>query len=180
VLPFLCNPRRRLRDPAQVSDDCTCVIWDVSNGCKRYTQESVIETGHSRNIFGVAFLPGCNDRWLVTGAMDCQVRVHVVREDTSAACVRVFTCHSDRVKHIETEPMEVAQESHETQPTQKSPVPGAAAPRPEALRAPPFAHKLSFWSQATPQATASRQKNGQKTAIFRNRRPARTLLDRLD
>ena len=64
---------------ASVSDDYTCVVWSVAGG--RYRVESTIDTGHTRNIFGVGFLPGCDDQWLATGAMDHQVRVHVRQGD---------------------------------------------------------------------------------------------------
>jgi len=76
---------------ASVSDDCRCIIWDVKRGAHRNppvgfdlpristtqpapththcplplpagTAEHDIETGHTRNIFGVAFLPQSNDR----------------------------------------------------------------------------------------------------------------------
>jgi len=42
-----------------------------------HIQKSVINTGHTRNIFGVAFLPGTRDLYLATGAMDHQVCVRM-------------------------------------------------------------------------------------------------------
>ena len=87
---------------ASVSDDCTLRIWDI----RRYKCDTVINTGHTRNIFGVSFIPGTSDRCLATGAMDHRVRVHVTQEDGRSSCMRVFAGHTNRVKHIETVPSE--------------------------------------------------------------------------
>ena len=35
-----------------------------------------VETLHQANIFGVAFLPCCGDRSLISGAMDFSVQLH--------------------------------------------------------------------------------------------------------
>ena len=90
---------------ASVSDDCTCVIWDMSRG-PSYRVQTRIKTGHLGNIFGVAFVPATNDTCLATGAMDNQLRVLRVREDGVGVCARVYNCHSARVKHIAIHAME--------------------------------------------------------------------------
>mgnify|MGYP002387397095 CR=1 FL=1 len=48
----------------------------------------VIQTGHTANIFGVAWLAGGGDRRLVTGGMDRQVRLHEVGEAGASAAAR--------------------------------------------------------------------------------------------
>ena len=90
---------------ASISDDCTCVIWDMSRG-PSYRVQTRIKTGHLGNIFGVAFVPATNDTCLATGAMDNQLRVLRVREDGVGVCARVYNCHSARVKHIAIHAME--------------------------------------------------------------------------
>ena len=90
---------------ASISDDCTCVIWDMSRG-PRFRVQTRIKTGHLGNIFGVAFVPATNDTCLATGAMDNQLRVLRVREHGVGVCARVYNCHSARVKHIAVHAME--------------------------------------------------------------------------
>jgi WD40 repeat protein len=55
------------------------------------------KTGHSRNIFGVSFLPESDDSRIVTGAMDSEVRLHTTTE-CGETMTRLYTPHSDRVK----------------------------------------------------------------------------------
>uniref|UniRef100_A0A7S0E3N0 Uncharacterized protein n=1 Tax=Hanusia phi TaxID=3032 RepID=A0A7S0E3N0_9CRYP len=81
---------------ASVSDDCKCILWDVN----RHTHVE-ISTGHERNIFGVAFIPESNDSWIVTGAMDYQVRLHKVSPDGGYNC-ELYSHHRDRVKDVKT------------------------------------------------------------------------------
>mmetsp|Transcript_56901 Transcript_56901/g.83281 ORF Transcript_56901/g.83281 Transcript_56901/m.83281 type:complete len:131 (+) Transcript_56901:168-560(+) len=51
------------------SDDTNICIWD-------YNQHRLLksfDSGHSRNIFGVRFLPESGERMIASGAMDCEV-----------------------------------------------------------------------------------------------------------
>jgi WD and tetratricopeptide repeats protein 1 len=86
---------------ASVSDDRRAQLWSYERRC---ALTAPIETGHRGNIFGVQFMPESNCSVLATGAMDSQVRVHVL-DNTSASNARttVYTCHSDRVKDLAVE-----------------------------------------------------------------------------
>ncbi|EKX46324.1 hypothetical protein GUITHDRAFT_107932 [Guillardia theta CCMP2712] len=81
---------------ASVSDDCKCIIWDVNRN-----SHLEISTEHERNIFGVAFIPERNDSWIVTGAMDFQVRLHKISPDGDCKG-ELFSYHTDRVKDVKT------------------------------------------------------------------------------
>ena len=66
---------------ASVSDDTDLIIRKFSgDGPFSMATAAHVSTGHTNNIFGVAFLPDTNDTTLVTGAMDSMVRLHQVRE----------------------------------------------------------------------------------------------------
>ena len=62
---------------ASVSDDTDLIIrkWEPAKGGPFEMCSSVhLSTGHTSNIFGVAFLTESNDTALATGAMDCARR----------------------------------------------------------------------------------------------------------
>ena len=73
-----------------------------------------IDTGHSRNIFSVKFMPHSNDRTIVSAAGDAQIRVFDIERanvfdgtkarlsQTQANC-KVFRSHSAAAKRIVTE-----------------------------------------------------------------------------
>lgn len=96
------------------------IIWSYTDPDRA---PIAVETRHSANIFGVAFLPCTGDKEIVTGAMDKEVRlltldalpnsrlpqgearsVPVRRPDANHMVVvtpdrpRVFRCHTGRVK----------------------------------------------------------------------------------
>ena len=85
---------------ASVSDDTQLLVW---NYCDRYTKSCspkvTIDTGHSRNIFGVRFIPGSGDSSVATGAMDCEVRVHLSLYESPVTLS--YECHTGRVKELE-------------------------------------------------------------------------------
>ena len=73
-----------------------------------------IDTGHSRNIFSVKFMPHSNDRTIVSAAGDAQIRVFDIeranvfegtraRLSQSQANCKVFRSHSAAAKRIVTE-----------------------------------------------------------------------------
>jgi WD and tetratricopeptide repeat-containing protein 1 len=53
-----------------------------------HSKPMVIDTLHTRNIFGVQFLPCCGDTKLATGAMDNTVQLHEL--ETSPVQVRAL------------------------------------------------------------------------------------------
>lgn len=119
------------------SDDKQILIWShehdhsLTNGRRPSMAPTAcvrIATGHTRNIFGVQFLPSSNDHTIVSGAMDYQVRKHVLQATPSpspasttttaatsttapplppAADCRTTTyrCHRSRVKEVEVDPV---------------------------------------------------------------------------
>ena len=60
----------------------------------------IIRTGHSANIFGVAFLPCSSNNFIVSAAMDKEVRLHNIEKTQTT----VWRCHRDRVKTVAVEP----------------------------------------------------------------------------
>jgi nuclear receptor interaction protein len=81
---------------------------------KQFELATTIETGHSRNIFSVKFMPHSNDRTIVTAAGDSQIRVFDIerasfsagahqRLSTNSTEAKVFRSHSGAVKRIVTE-----------------------------------------------------------------------------
>lgn len=76
---------------ASGSDDCDVHVfaWAPASPSSRWDMQPrfSIETGHTRNIFGVAFMPGrpSTSPVLVTGAMDSQVRLHVINDSRTRA-----------------------------------------------------------------------------------------------
>lgn len=50
---------------ASVSDDRQLLLWHYPD---THQPPLAVQTGHTSNVFGVAFLPQTNDRMLVTGA----------------------------------------------------------------------------------------------------------------
>ncbi|OQR94054.1 hypothetical protein THRCLA_08261 [Thraustotheca clavata] len=84
---------------ASGSDDTRVVLWDYQRRKPRH----VITTGHSMNIFGVAFVPGTNDHIVASAGMDCEVRLHYApfRLDGS----KFLASHRGRVKDLATSPM---------------------------------------------------------------------------
>ncbi|CAM9676656.1 unnamed protein product, partial [Phaeothamnion confervicola] len=79
------------------SDDTRIGIFDYATGEAR----ALFETGHSRNIFGVRILPATGSTAIVTGAMDCEVRLHTAPFDRPSHS-RALDCHAGRVKAVET------------------------------------------------------------------------------
>lgn len=82
---------------ASGSDDVQVIVWDPF----RHKLLSTIRTGHSGNIFSVKFLPQSDDNVIVTGAADCKIRVHDVKQHE---ILHVFSCHAGRVKRLATVP----------------------------------------------------------------------------
>ncbi|EIM88452.1 WD40 repeat-like protein [Stereum hirsutum FP-91666 SS1] len=99
-------------------DDTTVRLWrlDESNTTTAYPYvcQSVINTGHTANIFNAQMLPGSTR--IVTVAGDRQVRVFDTAGAVSQAdpmgssethyhdcCLRVFRCHKGRTKRVVTE-----------------------------------------------------------------------------
>jgi len=81
------------------SDDTTICIWD-------YRGESLhhrFDSGHSRNIFGVKFLPETQNQVIVSGAMDCEVRVHTAPFSSNVESTTCYQCHAGRVKELAVE-----------------------------------------------------------------------------
>lgn len=85
---------------------------DYSNN--QFDLATQIDTGHTRNIFSVKFMPHSNDRTIVSAAGDAQIRVFDIeragvfegtraRLSQSQAGVKVFRSHSAAAKRIVTE-----------------------------------------------------------------------------
>lgn len=87
------------------SDDCCIRIWnphmDQDRSCVHTIGQG--DTGHVANIFGVSFLPFSQDRKIVSGAMDGKVILHDIEYPENR---KIYTCHSNRVKYVETHPSE--------------------------------------------------------------------------
>ncbi|KAF8812472.1 WD40 repeat-like protein [Phlegmacium glaucopus] len=102
-------------------DDTTIRIWrlDTSDTAHEYpfVCNSVIQSGHSGNIFSVQMLP--HSSRIATAAGDMQVRVFDVKTAIASAqavpdrleteysvnqsCIRILSCHEQRVKRVITE-----------------------------------------------------------------------------
>jgi len=93
---------------ASGSDDTRLLIWKYENpSLSRGTRKAVskgclfdYQTGHTANMFGVKFLPQTNDEFVVTGAMDSEVRLHNIRLGQTT----VYRCHAGRVKAVDVDP----------------------------------------------------------------------------
>lgn len=83
------------------SDDQTMFVWDVQGAGRSVAR---LDTGHRANIFGVGFIPNTDDRVLVSGAMDCAVKVHLLDEAGNHRVQHSCTCHTERVKHLAVAP----------------------------------------------------------------------------
>jgi nuclear receptor interaction protein len=88
--------------------------YQPENSAKQFELATTIDTGHSRNIFSVKFMPHSNDRTVVTAAGDDQVRVFDIerasftsgahqRLSTTSTHAKVFRSHSHAVKRLVTE-----------------------------------------------------------------------------
>lgn len=111
---------------ASGSDDRQVILWNYPQISSQHT---AIPTQHDANIFGVAFLPCHNDRYLITCAMDRTVQLHELdarpspspvpcrpvepvgrrhrhrpQLHTANARTTVYSCHEGRVKDVEVEP----------------------------------------------------------------------------
>ncbi|KIW08632.1 uncharacterized protein PV09_00588 [Verruconis gallopava] len=101
---------------ASGSDDRVINIYsylpDYANA--QFDLSTQIDTGHTRNIFSVKFMPHSNDRTIVSAAGDAQIRVFDIeraavfdgtraRLSQNQANCKVFRSHSAAVKRIVTE-----------------------------------------------------------------------------
>ncbi|GAX77513.1 hypothetical protein CEUSTIGMA_g4957.t1 [Chlamydomonas eustigma] len=112
---------------ASGSDDKKILLWSFPDS-KR--PPLIVSTQHRANIFGVQFLPCCNDTKLVSVAMDHTVQLHELdREEVEAwrstssgidytnpsrgqlgrtatqTASKSYYCHTNRVKDVRIEPM---------------------------------------------------------------------------
>ncbi|PJF19507.1 hypothetical protein PSACC_00678 [Paramicrosporidium saccamoebae] len=85
---------------ASGSDDRNLCLWSFPNRTLRTT----LPTGHTQNIFSVAYLPTTDDK-IITVAGDALVKFVQVKDDGRAMVVRTWNNHHDRVKRITTEPL---------------------------------------------------------------------------
>jgi len=74
------------------SDDCRVKIWDV----QRSRMLRTIETGHTKSIYSIKFMPDTNDHYLLSCSADKEIRVVNLHKQA----VRPFHCHHDRVKAV--------------------------------------------------------------------------------
>ncbi|KAF2435378.1 WD40 repeat-like protein [Tothia fuscella] len=101
---------------ASGSDDKAVNIYSYlpDNSTKQLELATTIDTGHTRNIFSVKFMPHSNDRTIVTAAGDREVRVFDIerasfsggghqRLSTNSTNAKVFRSHNGPVKRIVTE-----------------------------------------------------------------------------
>ncbi|ESO02556.1 hypothetical protein HELRODRAFT_65956, partial [Helobdella robusta] len=82
---------------ASGSDDVQVIIWDAL----RHKRLTSLRSGHRGNIFSVKFLPHTNDNVVISGAADCEIRVHDV---TTKDPIHVISCHQNRVKRLVVTP----------------------------------------------------------------------------
>ncbi|EEB08003.2 WD repeat protein, partial [Schizosaccharomyces japonicus yFS275] len=85
-------------------DDTKLVIWDVYDN---YNVKSIINTGHTHNIFGTKFLPYSNNSKILSCSGDGLVKLFSLdrtsNEENSYgidSCTSVWDCHRDSVKQI--------------------------------------------------------------------------------
>ncbi|KAI8082905.1 WD40-repeat-containing domain protein [Halteromyces radiatus] len=85
------------------SDDQTLRIWHPFSG--DYRNKTIIRTGHRDNVFAAKFMPSTADQIIVSAAGDSEIRIFDLDASTSNEQLRhIYTCHSDPVKRIGTEP----------------------------------------------------------------------------
>jgi len=90
------------------SDDCDAIIWGWgSEAVQRQCGWSMfptqrVQTGHTGNIFGVAFLAGSSDSCIATCAMDGEIRVHDITRGLPVSAAEVAFTHHGFVRQLET------------------------------------------------------------------------------